>query len=213
MQKDTTQPREPLLDEELQKKGAEDVPAAPLKPHQRPGFRDRPGLGIFYVTMAVVVAAIANLFFKDCMLAGVNILEVGFSRAIVMCAIFSPMIRWYFKKNFFEGIPKREKGFLLGRAFMGQISFLAFIFSLQVLPMATAATLFHINTMLIAILAYIALKESLHYIEIIGLVLCFVGVVIIERSDPSTTEQYDLTHLRTLGIVICLIAAVAFAVT
>ena len=108
--------------------------------------------------------------------------------------------------------------------------------AMTLLPMSTAMILFQMNPFWIAILACIMLGERIRLVEILGIVVCFCGVVIIALSkaeevdderekekveaelgeenaaeDGSEDEPSELD--KHLGVIIAITAAFTFALT
>ena len=109
--------------------------------------------------------------------------------------------------------------------------------AMTMLPISTAMILFQMNPFFIAILACVMLRERIRPIEIIGMIICFCGVVIISLSKAeevdsekeneaseadavtSGTEEVkeeddDSSVLdKYLGVIIAITAACTFALT
>jgi len=142
----------------------------------------------------------------------------------------------YKKQNPFVGFPRPLIKDLIIRSLNGQITFALMNVAMTLLPMSTAMILFQMNPFWIAILACIMLGERIRLVEILGIVVCFGGVVIIALSkaeevddekekekleaelgeenaaeDGSEDEPSELD--KYLGVIIAITAAFTFALT
>ena len=101
---------------------------------------------------------------------------IGGSAAIIMCVI---------KKNPIKMLPRRLYRDMFIRSLAGHF-FVAFLnLSVTYLPMSTAMILFQLNPFWIAILACLVLRERIRLIEIVGIFVCFGGVIMISLSKAK----------------------------
>ena len=61
------------------------------------------------------------------------------------------------------------------------------------LPVSTTMILFQMNPFFVAILACVVLGERIRLIEIIGIIICFGGVVMIALSKAEEVQTEDQT--------------------
>ncbi len=82
------------------------------------------------------------------------------------------------------------------------------------LPLATATIVINIYPLLIPIIAYVVLKEKLRFIEIIGLFVCFGGIIMVNASGGPEEETIDRDFgawKRIIGIMSAVFTAVGIA--
>ena len=65
-------------------------------------------------------------------------------------------------------------------------------YGVTLIPLSTAMILFQTNPFWISVLACILLSERLKLVEVIGIFLCFGGVIMISLSKADKVEDQDL---------------------
>ena len=175
-------------------------------------IEDQPGLGIVLVNTYVIFLSVSNLCYKEAMLQGMTVLEVGFCKSLVMFVLYCFSLGIFQKNPVKDPQPRHYKN-IFYRAVFGQATFFIFTAALRILPVTTANVIFKTNPIMVSFIAYFVLKEALHWTEIGGLLLCFFGVVIVRSSEPSTqaTTEVDNAALRNIGIGLALLSALIFA--
>ena len=93
--------------------------------------------------------------------------------------------------------------------------------AVTLLPTSTAMILFQMSPFFIAIFAFFILGERIHLIEIIGIVICFGGIVMItlsktedvDKEQESAADEEDGVHDDYLGVIVGIASAITFALT
>ena len=147
---------------------------------------------ILFMNVYALSATIQGALFKYIAKDGVSIIEFFFFRHVWIGGVAALMI-FYKGKNPFVGLPRSlVKDFVI-RSVSGQITFALFNLAITLLPMATAVILMQMNPFWTAILASILLGERIRPIEIIGIFVCFCGVVMIatskEQAEPNDANS------------------------
>ncbi len=127
-------------------------------------------------TQAVLFKAIA----KD----GVSVIEFVFSRNIFIGGS-AAIIMCFIKKNPIKELPRALYWDMFFRSFVGHVCVGLLNLSVTYLPMGTAMILFQMNPFWIALLACIVLRERIRLIEIVGIFICFGGVIMISLSKAK----------------------------
>jgi drug/metabolite transporter (DMT)-like permease len=76
-----------------------------------------------------------------------------------------------------------NRWFLIARGSSGAISLASYFFTLTHMPLGDGTTLFFINPCLVALAAFLVLREPMSKMDMAAMVLCLVGVVFV--SQPS----------------------------
>ena len=122
------------------------------------------------------------------------------------------------------------------RSLGGQFTFGLYNFAITLIALGTVSIIFNTNPFWITILACIVNRERVQTIEIIGIVISFTGILIVGYSEHENhgaleegdsvvvaddlsrilvgeeTEEDETPFNRTLGVVLSICAAWAFAV-
>ena len=102
----------------------------------------------------------------------------------------------YFKINPITGFPRNLVKDLIIRVVAGQLTFGIINFTISLISIGTALILFETNPFWVAILACLVLKERVQLIEVVGMFICFGGVLMIafakqKRIDESESGEVD----------------------
>ena len=119
--------------------------------------------------------------FKTVAKDGVSVIEYTFFRHSGIL-IFSVIQSWWKKQNPLKNFPRKYIKDLLIRSIAGQLVFALVNMSLVLIPISTTMVIFMMNPFWTAILACLILRERIQIIEIIGIFICFGGVVMIWYS-------------------------------
>lgn len=149
---------------------------------------------------------IAATFFFTLMNIGVKYLthipsyEIVFFRAIVSLIIGYVLIR---KAKLSPW--GNKKGLLILRGLTGTIALLMYFYTVQVMPLATAATLLQLSPIFTIILAGLMVKEPPRPIQWLFFLLSFGGVLMIKGFDARVTPGE-----LAIGITAALFAGLAY---
>jgi drug/metabolite transporter (DMT)-like permease len=79
-------------------------------------------------------------------------------------------------------VPKKLRGWILVRIIFGLTSFCCFTFCIGLLPLSLLMVLVQTNPFWTAVLAYFLNNELLSKLEIVGMLISFMGVMTISFS-------------------------------
>lgn len=89
------------------------------------------------------------------------------------------------------------------RSMAGMLGFVALTFSIAYLPMSILNIILNTAPFAVSILSYFLLNETLKKRELIGMVISFVGVLVLIQTKMDTNEKsFDKFYL--LGIFLAL---------
>jgi len=102
---------------------------------------------------------------------------------------------------FFSGLkpltsdfPSELKWTVFWRSMTGQIAFFLYNYCLTLIPMTYVVIIFQTAGFWASLLAFFFMKERLHVVEIVGLVICFTGVVAITlNGSKNSPDKISLT--------------------
>ena len=108
-------------------------------------------------------------------------------------------------------IPLKDILLSLGLGVFGFFLYQVFVFSaLERITSSMNAVLISVNVVFISILSYIILKEKIKIAGIIGIILAFIGVVLVTFNNGfSDVEGFNIIDIP--GVVFSLLAALSFA--
>ena len=133
-------------------------------------------MNLFALTMTI-----QGVIFKYAAKDGVSIIEYSFFRNLMIGSVAS--IQACCKNiNPFKGFPRNLIKDLVFRSLNGQFTFALANYAITLIPMSTSSILFQMNPFWISVLACVLLGERIKLIEIVGIFICFGGVVMISLS-------------------------------
>ena len=136
--------------------------------------------GIRYMLIATFFFALMNIGVKS--LPRIPSYEIVFFRALVSLVIGYILIRR-------AGLSPwgNKKSYLILRGLTGTIALIMYFYTLQVMPLATAATLIQLSPIFTIILAGIMVKEPPRPIQWLFFLLAFGGVIMVKGFDARIT--------------------------
>jgi len=122
---------------------------------------------------------------------------------ILFRSVFSLVLTYILLKK--ENIPVlgSNKKLLIIRGFAGSIGLIAFFYTLQNIPLASAVTLNYLAPVFTTILGIFIVKEKVQARQFLYFGVSFLGVIVIEGFDP---------RISTFDLSIALIASLAMGV-
>lgn len=154
--------------------------------------------GIRYMIAATFFFALMNIGVKY--LVRIPSHEIVFSRALVSLVIGYILIR---RVNLSPW--GNKKGLLIMRGLTGTTALLLYFYTIQVMPLATAATLIQLSPIFTIILAGLMVKEPPRPIQWFFFLLSFGGVLMIKGFDARVTPGEVV-----IGITAALFAGLAY---
>ena len=109
---------------------------------------------------------------------GVDPLEMSCFRSMFNCITIWILMKCKFRRCITE-VPKKLWPALLSRSLAGTTAFIGMTFALSFLPIAIFQTLFYTMPFFISILSYFILKEPFNKKEILAMIICFSGVILL----------------------------------
>ncbi len=154
--------------------------------------------GVQYMVLATFIFGVMNVFVK--MLPGIPAAEIVFFRSMVSLIITYVLLR---RQN--VSVWGKRKGWLLLRGLAGAIALVLYFYTLQVIPLATATTIWFMVPIFASIIGIFLNKESVSFWQWVFYVIAFAGVVMVEGFDPRVTPE-----LMLIGIAAALFAGFAY---
>ena len=113
-------------------------------------------------------------------------------------------------------VPKDMRPFVACRALFGTIGLTSLTFGVLLIPLAVANIIYNTAVVWSAIVAWILLGERLSKLQVYGLVVSFVGIILITysslQSDPSEVGKKSSQTAIVVGCLCCLLTAVLLGV-
>jgi drug/metabolite transporter (DMT)-like permease len=136
-------------------------------------------------------------------------LELVFVRSFIQ-TLFALIHIVYVQKVNVLG-PKKTRFLLTVRGLSGTISLSLLYYSLTVIPLADANTLFFTNTAMTSFLAWIILGEKISKLDFISSFACFIGVILVSR--PYFLFHQNLSEeIRIVDLIATLVSALFCAI-
>jgi drug/metabolite transporter (DMT)-like permease len=124
---------------------------------------------------------------------------------ILFRSVFSFFLTYFLLKRNGVRVLGNNKKLLILRGVAGSIGLIAFFYTLQRIPLASAVTINYLAPIFTTILGIFIVKEKVRKTQFLYFAISFVGVVIIEGFDPRISF-IDLT----IGLIASLAMGVAY---
>ncbi len=159
----------------------------------------------FVLIFATLILSQAGIVIR---FADTHYVTVAFYRLLFATIILAPFSIGSLKKSYSQ-IDKRAamKIFLMGVFFA--LHFFFWIKAVQTTKVAHAAICFALNPAFISVGAFLFLKEKIDSRTIIGLVIGFIGIIVIASGDLSF---HDFNKNNFLGDIYALLGGLSFAI-
>ena len=135
------------------------------------------------------------------------IAEIVFARSVVMLVIAYGLVRR-------AGVPLwgNRKPLLILRGLSGFAALFCFFYAITKLPLADITVLHFTNPAFTAILAMIFLKESMRPLEVLGLIVCLAGVILVTQPDFIFGENARSLNLFAVSVALAasLLSSIAY---
>ncbi len=102
---------------------------------------------------------------------------------------------------------------MIVRSFVGQMGFLFFNAGLIYAPVSLIFIIFNTNPFIISLLGLILNGEPIHRFEIIGMILCFIGLILVSWSTVSKQSEGPNSSEKIIGILFAFGSATCFSVS
>ncbi|NVM55133.1 MAG: DMT family transporter [Candidatus Helarchaeota archaeon] len=134
-------------------------------------------------------------------------LLLAFYRLLFTVFIIIPIFLWMKGWRQLRTLPIKNILIIVGAGVALAFHFVLWFASLDYTSIASAVVLVDISVIFTAVFAYLILKESLSRRRILGILIAFVGVIVISLTDWSHASEFAL-----LGDMFALLAAVFGAI-
>lgn len=99
-------------------------------------------------------------------------------------------------------MPKENIKDLIIRCIAGQLTFGLINYTITLISIGTSLILFQTNPFWVSILACVLLNEKIKLVEILGIFVCFGGVIMIalskqQRADELAEDEIDVEEDET----------------
>jgi len=155
--------------------------------------------GIFYMLASSFLGAVNGAIAKT-LASSIPALEIVFFRNMLGVIIILAML-----KHTPSHIDRKNLPFLVLRGFFGFVAMFLFFYTITVIPLGDAITLNKTSPIFVAILAFLILHERLNILNILGVLLGFIGVILIAKPNG-----FELDFAYLLGILGGFFAAAAY---
>lgn len=150
------------------------------------------------MVFATFVFAVMNVFVK--MLPTIPPAEIVFFRSLISLVISYVLLR---RQR--VSVWGKRRGWLFLRGLAGAIALVLYFYTLQVIPLATAVTIWFIVPIFASIIGIFLNKEKVPFLQWVFYLIAFAGVVMVEGFDPRVTPT-----LLLIGIAAALFAGFAY---
>lgn len=172
-----------------------------------PASSDRPFLGIFLKSAAVLLFVVMTMCIKSA--GDLHAGQLLFFRSLFgMIPLFLILS---FRGKILEGIKTDNPLGHAGRGLVGVLSMGLTFYAISVLPLANAILLGYAMPLFVVLFGALAFHERVGRMQWVSVVLGFAGVVVISWPDLSLASAGDGDSLRTFGVIAALVGAVLAA--
>jgi drug/metabolite transporter (DMT)-like permease len=149
-----------------------------------------------YLLFSTLLFTTLNILVKY--LPGVPTSELVLFRGLVSLAICYLML-----KRMGLSPWGNNKKLLIVRGFFGTISLFCMFYSLAHMPIAMAMTFSNMSPLFTVIIAHYFLKEKVHPLHVVFLIMAFGGVILVKGWDSSVPWSLALVGLSTAVFAAC----------
>jgi len=161
--------------------------------------------GIIFMNLFCICTTAVGCIFKKLAEEGVSNLDFAIFRALVGLFCIS-LYNWYLGSKPWEEIPRRHYAKMFARSLGGTWGFILYTYIITILPLTLTTVVFQTNPFWMSVLGICFLGERIMKVEIIGIVLCFGGVVMVTLA-PSDAEVSTDSNVLLFGVSLCLVMA------
>jgi len=152
--------------------------------------KDNRVLALVFMNFFALFGVAQGVLFKIVYKQGVQIFEYMFFRNV--CVFLVAVAQLCHKRvNPFRGISGGVAGDIMIRVTAGQLTFGIVVYCMSIMPIGTAMIIFQINPFWVSVLACLLLKERIRPIEILGMLICFGGVIMIAFAKQERMEAKE----------------------
>ncbi|MFC3414839.1 DMT family transporter [Algoriphagus hitonicola] len=150
---------------------------------------------------------LAGIFFALMNVSVKFIPDIPAIEIILFRSIFSLVFSFLVLKK--QGVPVlgNNKKLLIIRGVVGSIGLIAFFYTLQKIPLASAVTIQYLSPIFTTILGIFLVKERVKPIQFVWFGISFLGVFVLQGFDPRVNLLYG-----TIGVISALFSGLAYNV-
>jgi drug/metabolite transporter (DMT)-like permease len=135
---------------------------------------------------------------------GVDPFEMSCFRTIFNCCVTYIVMTFRYKKSMFE-VPRRLYATLMCRSQAGMLGFIAMTYAISYLPVSIFNTLLNTCPFFISILSYFVLNEKLQKIELLAMMISFIGVITLVNTKTEASEKVKVFNGKYfLGVILAM---------
>ena len=170
---------------------------------------------IVFINIYCIFDTVDNINAKQATAKGVDFLDLTFSR-IAMNFVSACFFVWFFNQKVFESIPRGFYGPLGYRSVMMLVSQALNCFAIQLLPLSMMTIVQNTQAFWTVLLGYMINNEQFLRVEVIGILACFCGVIMMAASDgadevPDSNSAMQGSGLQTFGRLVGVLVMVFVA--
>jgi drug/metabolite transporter (DMT)-like permease len=141
---------------------------------------------------------ISQSFAKECQEKGMNVFDLAFLRTFVNFIIAGIIVKA--SGNNFFGFSWAQTPFLVLQSFIGLTNYICLLTGCKLLPIFLANIILNTCPFWAALLAFLILSEKIKCVDIICMVGCFTGVIILALA-PAPTAVTIGEHKNTSKMI------------
>ncbi len=159
---------------------------------------------IFVLFAGIISISFAAIFIRFC--DDVPSIMIATYRLSVASLVLGSF--YIFKGNTFGNIRRRDLLLCIAGGIFLALHFITWISSLKYTSVASSVVLVTTNPIFVGIFSYVILKEKQSLELVVGIILCFVGSVLIAVGDSGLTGLTVADRNSFIGDVLALVGAV-----
>lgn len=177
------------------------------RPKHATAKKDSMGKAVFYMNCFSVFAVVQSANYKHLAREyGLDVFHYFVLRNTALMALTWVVV--YLLKIDPLDLPEERSSrqwakLILIRSLAGHFGFFAFNLGLQFAPVSVMYVFFNTNPFLISVLALVVNGESIARFELVGMVLCFVGILVLSRSALADINATGSEVIGYAGALFC----------
>ncbi|TNV77650.1 hypothetical protein FGO68_gene15314 [Halteria grandinella] len=182
-------------------------PVSPLKP---PESKLHNVLGLICMFFAQIINALGLAVVKHLYHSNPSLtaFEVTTTRALFQI-LFNQLIMWYLKLSY-SVINREQAKKLFARFAIGYPAWTMLFYSVKVLPIGLSQSIQNLQPFLTLVFAFVILRETVKRLEVVNMVVAFVGVLLMVALSSGTD---GISHSSTHTTVEFALAVIANALS
>ena len=163
--------------------------------------------GLIFMNLMCFIMTVMSCIFKKLAAEGVSNLDFAVFRTLVGLFCIS-LYNWYKQTKPWSILSRQHYCKMLFRSFLGIWGFILYTYIITILPLTLTTVVFQTNPFWMSLLGICFLKERVLCLEIIGMFVCFGGVLMVtlapkEQSKLSADTKNN--NMIIFGLTLCLL--------